>query len=221
VAVSETVKALWCREDGISPARVLVVPNGVPDPLEERHGQPPARDGGQRIGSVGRLSIEKGMDVLVRAFALVAREVPHSELVIVGDGAEREALEALTKELSLTDHVQFLGQRADVWDQLARLDVFVLPSRSEGMPMALLEAMATALPVVSTAVGGIPEALVDGRNGLLVPAEDPKALAVAIVRVLGDRSLAERLGQAARSTFEQRYELSRMVEAYEACMGLV
>lgn len=220
VAVSEAVRALWCREDGIDPARVRVIPNGVPDPLRERQGTHPPREGGQRIGSVGRLSIEKGVDVLIRAFALAARELPHAELVIVGDGPERAALESLTAELALADRVRFLGQRSDVWDQLAGLDVFVLPSRSEGMPMALLEAMATGLPVVSTSVGGIPEALADGRSGLLVPPENPTVMASAIVRLLSDRPLAQRLAREARSTFEQRYELSRMVDAYESCMNL-
>jgi glycosyltransferase involved in cell wall biosynthesis len=218
VAVSEAVKALWCREDGVRPEDVIVIPNGVPDPQAEHRAGRRSRRPGACIGSVGRLSTEKGVDVLIRALPPVLAAVPEAELVIVGDGPERAKLETLASELRVNDRVRFLGRRSDVWDQLAGFDVFALPSRSEGMPMALLEAMAMELPTVSTSVGGIPEVVVDRVNGLLVPPQNPEALAAGLVRTLRDRALAERLARAARQTFTERYELSKMVDAYERCM---
>jgi glycosyltransferase involved in cell wall biosynthesis len=114
-----------------------------------------------------------------------------------------------------------LGDRADVREVLAALDVFVLPSRTEGMSNALLEAMAMALPVVATAVGGTPEVIADGRSGLLVPPDDASALAAAIARVLADADLARRLGAAARQTVEERYGARSMVRRLEAVYAAV
>lgn len=223
VAVSEAVKRLWCREDGIRADRVVVVPNGVPDHPEvwaasaRRDG---GAEGGVRLGAVGRLSGEKGLDVLLDAFARVAEPAPDARLVLVGDGPERGALEARARDLSIADRVEFLGQRSDVPTLMAGLDLYVLPSRTEGLPMALLEAMAARLPIVATRVGGIPEAVTDGQSALLVSPEDPAALAEAMMRVLRETGLAERLRSAARAAFEDRYELSRMVDRYEALMDL-
>ena len=217
VAVSEAVRELWCRHDGLDPARVKVVANGVPDTFPKqapRHHQ----GGSLRIGSVGRLSHEKGMDVLVEAFAEVRAKQPGAELALVGDGIERPALAQRVAELALDGSVHLLGTRHDVPDLLAGFDIFVLPSRSEGLPLAVLEAMAARLPIVATRVGGIPEAITDGETGLLVPAECASALAAAILRLAEDAGLRESFGCAARRRFEQRYTLQTMVDTYERLM---
>jgi glycosyltransferase involved in cell wall biosynthesis len=222
VAVSEAVKQLWCREDGIRADRVVVVPNGVPDHPEvwAAAGNRDGEAARARIGAVGRLSGEKGLDVLLDAFAHVAEQMPDARLVLVGDGPERGSLEARARDLSIADRVEFLGQRSDVPALMVDLNLYVLPSRTEGLPMALLEAMAARLPIVATRVGGIPEAVADGESALLVSPEDPTALAEAMMRVLSETGLAERLQGAARAAFEDRYELSRMVDRYEALMDL-
>ena len=218
VAVSQAVKDLWCHSDGIDPVRVVVVPNGVPD-IASPSGRDRSRSGDEvRIGCVSRLSREKGVDVLMEAFRRVASAHSGARLVLVGDGLERAALEAMSRQFGLDARVQFLGMRDDVPEILRDVDVFVLPSRTEGLPMALLEAMAAGLPIVATAVGGVPEAIRDEEAGLLVPPENPDAMARAILRLASDEALRKRLAGGARKTFLARYELSRMIDAYERLM---
>jgi glycosyltransferase involved in cell wall biosynthesis len=218
VAVSQAVKDLWCRSDGIDPVRVVVVPNGVPD-VTSPLGRDRSQGGNEvRIGCISRLSREKGVDVLMAAFRQVASAHSGARMVLVGDGLERAALEAMSRQFGLDARVQFLGMRDDVPSILRNLDVFVLPSRTEGLPMALLEAMAAGLPIVATAVGGVPEAIRDGETGILVPPERPDELAGAILRLASDEALRNRLAAGGRQTFLNRYELSRMVGAYERLM---
>ena len=219
VAVSEAVRDLWCHHDGIDPALVQVIPNGVPDIREAADGQSPRENGRFRIGCVSRLSHEKGVDVLIEAFARVREHVPEAELVLVGDGAERQTLEKRATELGLADHIQFFGMRDDVAQLLTDLDLFVLPSRTEGLPLAVLEAMAASLPIVATAVGGVPQALRHGEAGVLVPPEEPEVLAQAIVRLAANGQHMAHLGSAARKEYEAHYAVSRMVDAYEAIMN--
>ena len=107
------------------------------------------------------------------------------------------------RELGLAGRVHFLGQRRDIPDLLSALDIFVLPSHSEGVSLALLEAMAAGLPVIATAVGGLPEVVTDGENGLLIPPKDPEALAQALARLLADPALAKKLGENARRTWKR------------------
>ena len=219
VAVSDAVRQLWCREDGIDPSLVKVVPNGVPAEARARQAARYEVAGRLRIGSVGRLSHEKGADVLLEAFGLVRLELPECELILVGDGRERPHLEALAAQKGMTGQVRFSGEREDVPALLKDFDMFVLPSRSEGLPLALLEAMAAGLPIVATAVGGVPEAIADNRTGLLVPPLNPQAMGDAILRLAQDAGLRARLGTAANQEFGRRYRLSQMVDAYEGLMA--
>jgi len=172
-----------------------------------------------RLARVPRLSHEKGVDVLIEAFARVREHVPEAELVLVGDGAERQTLEKRATELGLADHIRFFGMRDDVAQLLIDFDLFVLPSRTEGLPLTVLEAMAAGLPIVATAVGGVPQALRHGKTGVLVPPEEPEALAQAIVRLAANGQHMAHLGDAARKEYEAHYAISRMVNAYEAIMG--
>ena len=130
--------------------------------------------------AVGRLSPEKGQDVLVDAFARIAAERPALHIALAGDGPERASLEARAAAAGIADRVHFLGHQSDVGRVYAASDLIVLPSRSEGMPNAMLEAMATRTPVIATQVGGVPEIARDGENAWLVPSENPDALATAL-----------------------------------------
>lgn len=173
------------------------------------------------IGTVGRLEPRKGTDTLLEAVAALGPEHPHAMLVVVGEGPLRGELGARAERLGIASRVRFLGDRADVDEILAALDVFVLPSRTEGMSNALLEAMAMALPVVATAVGGTPEVIADGRSGLLVPADDPAAMAAAVGRVLADPARSNALGESARAVVEERYGARSMVRRLEGIYAAV
>lgn len=174
------------------------------------------------IGTVGRLEPRKGTATLIAAVAAL-RDAGRRDVtaVIVGDGPLRAELAADAERRGIASQVRLLGDRADVRDVLAALDVFVLPSRTEGMSNALLEAMAMALPVVATAVGGTPEVVADGRSGLLVPADDAAAMTRAIDRVLAEPAFGATLGGAARRVVEDRYGARNMVRRLEAVYAAV
>jgi len=160
----------------------------------------------------------KGHDVLLAALAELARPAHgglRPRLWIAGDGEERDELEQQARSLGLGERVSFLGVRDDVGDLLAAADLCVLPSRQEGLGVAALEAMAAGRPVVASKVGGLAGAVEDGLCGLLVPPEEPAALAAALARVLGDAALSARLSAGGRARVERHYSAARMVDAYE------
>jgi glycosyltransferase involved in cell wall biosynthesis len=152
------------------------------------------------VVAVARLSEQKGLDVLLRALP----EVEHVDLAVAGDGPDRAALAELAASLGVDARVRFLGRRADVAALLAAADAFVLPSRREGQPLALLEAMAAGRPIVATAVPGVDELVEDGATALLVPPDDPAALAGALCRLRDDPSLRLSLGRAAAAAARVR-----------------
>ena len=166
---------------------------------------------GPAVGAVGRLRREKGLDVLIRALA----GQPGVPLVLVGDGPERAELERLAAELELQPAPVFAGETDRPLATLAALSVVALPSRSEGLPQSLLEAMALGRPVVASRVAGLPDVLDQGRCGLLVPPDDPEALRGAIRRLLDDPALAARLGRAARQRVETTYALAALGDLTE------
>jgi glycosyltransferase involved in cell wall biosynthesis len=173
------------------------------------------------VGTVGRLEPRKGTATLIAALAALRDAGRAFAAVVVGDGPLRAELERDIAARGLGAWVQMFGDRSEVRDVLAALDAFVLPSRTEGMSNALLEAMAMGLPAIATAVGGNPEVVTDGTTGLLVPADDPAAMAAALARMLDDASLASRLGAAARRVVEDRYGARSMVRRLEAVYGAV
>ncbi|MFV2067831.1 MAG: glycosyltransferase [Pirellulales bacterium] len=166
------------------------------------------------IGTVGRLSEIKRQDLLVRAFAGVLKRIPDAHLLLVGDGPKREDLLALSTALGLGEQVHFAGYRADRQRCLAAMDLFALSSDSEGTPLALLEAWATHLPVVATAVGGLPELVEDGKTGVLVPPGDPKSLTEAFTHLLSDETLRTALAEAGHATVRARFTLRAMADRY-------
>jgi glycosyltransferase involved in cell wall biosynthesis len=187
---------------GFAPkARTAVVPNSVPLPSPSSVPQEPGR-----ILFLGRLEAAKGVFELLGAGARLAASCPALRLVFGGEG-DAAGLRAKAAELGIADRIELIGwagpQERDA--QLARASVFCLPSHAEGLPMAMLEAMASGRAVVASSVGGIPETIVDGGNGLLVPPRDEAALARALEQVLNDGNLRTRLERGARVTIEQHY----------------
>lgn len=169
------------------------------------------------IGTVARLVHRKGIDILLHAFATVLR-THRAQLLVVGDGELGDDLRELTHELGLDCAVSWVGLQADTSTWLRRMDVFALPSRLEGSPNAILEAMATGLPIVATRIGGIVDLLEDGRTGLLVPPGDAEALAMALGRILRDASFRACLGSRARTRAVRDFSLSgsiaRLIDVY-------
>lgn len=198
--------------------KIEVLPNGVALP-EVRH--PPASPvPPTTILTLGRLGRRKGTYDLVRAFAAIAPRLPGVRLVCGGDG-DIEEVRALAQELGLEDRVICPGwvgaERKRTY--LAESPVFILPSTAEGMPMAVLEAMSWGLAVIATPVGGIPQVIQHDRNGLLVEPGDIDAIAAALLRLMSDPALRERLGTAARATIEARFSVALTVERLGAIYG--
>jgi glycosyltransferase involved in cell wall biosynthesis len=167
---------------------------------------------------IARMDYAKGVDVLLHAWGRMMREPAdwrahlQPRLRLVGDGAYRSQMERIASELGIQDSVEFLGLRRDVVDLLQSSWGFVMPSRWEGMPNALLEAMACGLPCVATRVSGSEDAIKDGANGLLVEPEQPAAMAQALQRIIEDTDLAQRMGHEARATVVRDYQLAHIVE---------
>lgn len=164
------------------------------------------------VGCVGRLSPVKGIEYLLQAVSLLVheREMQSIQVVIVGGGPLQRSLETLAQNLAISGHVRFLGERHDVPSLLRLFDVFAMPSLHEGIPMALLEAMRAGCPVVASAVGGIPEVIRDGNDGVLVPPKDPSVLAHAIGAMQASASNRARFSEAGRARVAAEFDARRM-----------
>lgn len=223
VAVSPAVAEVARREHGLPPDRLVTIENGVDVEVWTPEGQP--RSEARRelglgedevaVGVIGHLSPVKGHADFLLAAARVSAEAPRTRFVLVGDGPLRTTLEALATSLGLGARVVFTGTRADMPRVLSALDVVAVPSHSEGMSNALLEAMAMALPVVATTVGGNPNVVRDGVTGRLVAPRDPSALARALAELVADPGARQSLGRAARRHVADNLSLSGMVRRYE------
>jgi len=223
-AVSTDLADWLVNAVGIAPRKVQVLMNGVdverfaPAVVERHTVLPQVPDEAVLVGTVGRLDPVKGHAVLVDA---VARLTPRGEvpvhLVIVGEGPERGRLEGQIRDASLAARVHLVGERADIPALLRACDVFCLASLAEGISNTLLEAMAAALPVVATAVGGNRELVVDGGTGRLIPAGDPLAFAAALDPLVSDPGLRQGWGEAGRRRACDEFSLEAMVRRYEAC----
>ena len=211
VGVSEDAAELCRQDDTRSADRTIALWNGVDlDRFEYRgpSAEPVAI-------SVARLSPEKDFATLLRATWILIKDRPDFRLKLVGDGAERQKLEQLAEELNLTDHVEFLGERSDVSKLLPQAGFFVSSSRTEGISLTLLEAMAVGLPVVTTRVGGNPEIVVEGKTGRLVSSDSPEELALAMRDLLKDQEGWPVYGELARQRVEQHFNVRNMVRQYE------
>ena len=167
------------------------------------------------IGVVCRLELLKGLDYLIEAVGSLNRERPRAELHIIGEGSERQNLERQVHRLGLASSVKLFGHMPrDMAKEIAKFDIYAFPSLREGLPYSILEALRAGLPIVSTNIGGIPDAIRDGVDGLLVPPASAKALEEAIDRLMTDSGLASRLGRSARSRFEESFTLERMANDF-------
>jgi glycosyltransferase involved in cell wall biosynthesis len=213
------------RAEGRGVASFTVIPNGVDlarfdlpitaCALRTEFGIP---HDAPLLGAIARLEPEKGHRYLIEAVPAILRGAPETWLVIVGEGSLAHELQALAASLPrpARDRIVFTGRREDVSAITAELDVAVLPSLREAQGISILEAMARRKPVIASAVGGIPEVISNGLDGLLVPPADPAALAEACIRLACSPALRSRLGEAGRATVEERFSLDAMVRQIEA-----
>lgn len=220
IAISEPVKEHLEKDFAVPAAAVRFITNGIDleefvpvadeekgiRRLSEELGEEPA------VGIIARLSSVKGIDVLIRAMPKVLRKFPQAKLLVIGKGPEEANLRRLTEELILDGHVLFKPVVDRTAHMLSLLDVFVMPSRQEGLGLSVLEAQAMELPVIASNVGGLANIIDDGRTGLLVPPERPDLLAHAIDLLLEHPEKSKEIGRAARREVAERFSSERMVE---------
>ncbi|HVB22658.1 MAG TPA: glycosyltransferase family 4 protein [Ktedonobacteraceae bacterium] len=196
---------------------IQLIPNGIDiTRFQPRAESIPAEEIAWTVICVARLSYEKGIDVLLQAWHLVHNEAPQARLLIVGDGPLFAQLQCMAQELDISHCITFAGTQHDIPAQLHRGSIAVLPSRSEGMPNAILEAMACGIPCVATRVSGSEDIIQHGKNGLLVDVYDYQAMAQAILTLLHDPERTHRYGRAARERIEQAYALDHITDQYIA-----
>jgi glycosyltransferase involved in cell wall biosynthesis len=216
-AVSDEVKRRLLKA-GVRGEGIRLIRNGIElhpfDKAVPSIREDLALDGAPIVGLIGRLSWEKGIDIFLRAAARVLVEFPSAIFVVVGEGPDKDKLEELVDELNIRASVSMLGRRGDMPSVYASLDIMVSSSRQEGLPMAILEGMASSLPLVATAVGEVPTVVLDGRTGLLVPAEDVDLLAKGILELLRNPEMRTRFGAAAKQRVEEEYSAVRMTADY-------
>ena len=217
--VARSAMRLWT----VPRSKVETVLNGIDT---ERYADPSPRaevragfgiaSGDRVVGTVGRLNEVKNQNLLLRAVAALGTDHDNVHILIVGDGPERCALEKLAADLGLSARAHFAGYQRNPERFLPAMDLFAMTSRIEGLPLALLEALAAGLPAVSSAVGGVPRVVSDGENGMLFPNGDEAALTRALLILLADSKKAARLATAGMALVRERYSLERMANDYEA-----
>jgi glycosyltransferase involved in cell wall biosynthesis len=211
IVANSTAVADRLRAERVSPDAITVVPNGIDvDAYRPRTAPRPLR----RIVTVANLRPEKAHEVLIDAFASLPPAL-NLELALVGGGTRSEELKRLVAQRGVASRVRFLDHRDDVPAILAESDLFVLTSRSEAFPNSVMEAMAAGLPVIATAVGGVPELVQHDVNGILIPVDDREALTRAIRRLVDEPHRAAALGHAGRETISSRFSFARMVRSFE------
>jgi glycosyltransferase involved in cell wall biosynthesis len=216
VAVSEAV-ASTLASLGMARSRIQVIHPGVA--FNRYPERPEGHRGAPVIGCVARLHREKNVALLLKAFARVSKEIPEARLEIVGDGPERNGLERLTERLGIGARTAFRGYVKDVGRDCGRFTVLAVPSSRESFGIAALEAMACGVPVVATRVGGLPELVVDGETGLLVPPDSEAAMAEAILGLLRDPEGARRMGQEGRARAGTFFSADKMLAAWKGLLA--
>ncbi len=214
VAISDAVRGELISA-GFDEGRIVDIPNGVRIPAQPWLA-PECGQNAPRAVFVGRLATEKGVDTLLRAWRIVLEAHPGAVLELAGSGPEHRPLQNLAGQLGLGDSVRFLGVVPDAEPQLRNSDVFVLPSREEGMSMALLEAMALGIPVVASRIPGNCRLIEDSKQGSLFAVDDPAALARAILNVFTEPHVAADRGRAARALVENAYSIHAVALAHRA-----
>jgi glycosyltransferase involved in cell wall biosynthesis len=215
VAISDHIRRVLI-ESGMPPEKVITIHSSVDLEQFSPRAKAPAileafglRENTEVVGMVARIHRRKGFDYLLQAIPMLIDKGVDRKFLIVGKGHER--FQGEIAELGIEAHVISPGHRRDVADILSVIDIFVLPSLEEGLGIAILEAMAMGKPIVSTRVGGIPEAVEDGINGILVPPADTRAIAAALRELLNDKEKAGRMGRESRRIAEERFSRRRMI----------
>lgn len=221
IANADAVKDFVIKTEGCPADKIVVIPNGVNDEFVangSREKERAALGFGAHdcvIGTLGRLAWKKGQEYFLEAAATILRTEPQVTFALVGDGPLRSQLEEKTRALGIASRVKFLGQRLDSQAMISLFDIFVLPSVIEGMPNALLEAMALEKPVVVTDAGGNAEVVQHDKTGLVVPIRNAEAMAQAVLRLLREKALARHFASAARQSVNQRFSFRHTLQAME------
>ena len=222
IVVSDYLKKNLIEYEWFNPSKIMTIYNGVDETkfkIESNTGEIRDRLGlsaaSKIIGIVARLDPIKNHKSAIKAIRLIVERFSNAVLLIVGDGPLRGELEHFVRQCKLEKHVVFLGTRTDVHQLLSIMDIFILCSTSEGMPVTLLEAMAAGRPIVATDVGGVSEVIEHGKNGLLIEPNSHELLADAILDLLTNKEKAQRMGLSARNKFESNFTLSAMIKKYE------
>jgi glycosyltransferase involved in cell wall biosynthesis len=216
ISVSETDRHMAITNGIVPPQRAVTIHNGI-----DLHGQFPDRQIARQglglnpglpvVGMIGRLSAQKAPDDFLRVASLVLRQLPDATFLVVGDGPLRRRVERQAISLGIAPSTKFLGFRDDVPLLMAALDVFLLTSLWEGLPITILEAMAAGKPVVATTVSGVPEVVEHGVTGFLAPPKKVEQLAAHVITLLHDPALAQKMAEAGRRRIEERFTLDRMI----------
>ncbi|GAV23437.1 glycosyltransferase family 4 protein [Carboxydothermus pertinax] len=218
IAVSENLKQELILRHGVAEKKIAVIPNGVEvySLKERKEHKPPI------IGTLARFAPQKGLNYLLEALSLLKAEGVLFRAIVGGDGPLKEELLAESKKLGLSNLVDFPGYVTNPLKFYQEIDIFVLPSLSEGLPLTLLEAMSCKLPVIATGVGGIPEVVISGENGILVSAKDVIALKDALLKLLLNANLRYMLGEKAYKTINEKYNVVTMtLKTEEIYRGLL
>jgi glycosyltransferase involved in cell wall biosynthesis len=223
VAVAEDIKKDIIRYDKIDPSKIIVIPNGTD--LERFNPEGNFADIRKEfsikesdivVGFVGRIVPAKGLEYLIDALSYLKEDPNNIKLLIIGEGSILARLHEQAKEKKVYDSIIFTGRRRDIPDILSCIDIFVMPSIAEGLPNSLLEAMAMGKPIVATEVGGIPEVIKNGFNGLLVSPRDHRALAMATKGLIGNGQLAAKMGQAARDLVLDNFSIRAIAQKWQS-----
>lgn len=219
IAVSQALKRQLIEQEGIPAEKIDVVYNGLETEtfVDKGHKKRLPNPSQQPIiGMIGRLIEEKGADLFLECASLIQQAKPHAEFWIVGDGPQRPFLEHQAGKLGITANTKFLGFQENITQLMDLIDVVVVPSRTEGLSIVTLEAMARAKPVVAFQVGALPELIIDGKTGILIPAFDTNLMAKAVTRILNDGAYASSLGLNGYTRVKEEFTVNTMVQATES-----
>ncbi|KZZ71147.1 hypothetical protein A3765_15050 [Oleiphilus sp. HI0130] len=216
VAVSQPILEEM-KQKNIPSDKLYCISNGIKlkesEELKNIREELDLKENAYLIGTLSSLTTEKGIDTAIKALALITDQLPQARLIVTGDGRERDNLEELARNLSITDKVLFLGRREDTHRILKSLDMFVMPSLKEGLPIALLEAMAARLPIIATKVGDIPK-VINKLNGVVIEASIPHLLAEEVQYLYKNPTTAKTLGEKAYETVKNEFSASSMTRKY-------
>jgi glycosyltransferase involved in cell wall biosynthesis len=225
IAVSHNLEDYLIKSFGRKRETIKVIYNGVPELGAGEKVMGKVKDELEQnsnidfkcpiVGTVGRLIGDKGLEYFIQSIPLILKKQAGVQFLIIGEGERKAGLMKLAKEMKVSQNTFFIGERADIVPHLELMNIFVLSSLNEGMPISILEALSLAKPVVATRVGGVPELIEDGVNGLLIESRSPSALASAVTLLLNDKALASRLGLKGREVVRNQFTVERMVKEIE------